>query len=180
MDDWQHGWFALALGCTASLHGCERKVLPQPVPDASVSPEVLSSAERRERMRMKLRGCHQMALKRQPGLAVDTNAHYVARNGKLTFVEVDIPAAPDLAVCVCSVITEAYPIDPVGNSSGAGVGIVRIRLDTEGVLAPPTKDESMAQLHEFVRRAVERGALRPDEMGDAYGTVRNSRKPVNP
>jgi hypothetical protein len=148
--------------------------------EAAPAPARLSPSERYARLGAGLQSCYQQALSRDPALAVDVLGHMVVRGDRVTYVDLDIPSAPELATCVAAVINECHPLS-VHPSSSFSVASQHVRVDKQGRLPiAPAREEISSGFQRFLGRAVAAGALSREEVASLAPGVREPPLPPPP
>jgi len=138
------------------------------------TPEALSKqpASNSERFgsasdRAKLEACYADARLQNPDLSVHTSALYFAREGKLVFVDVELPETPKLAHCLSEAILSSHPFEaPIEaraahGSEAVASGAIGIDLGPPPAVPPPrpTLSEVRARVRRVTLEALRQGAL---------------------
>lgn len=170
----------LTVGWIAAWAGCEHEPPRQTVVEPAVTAARLSPSERYARLQSGLQDCYAVELSRNPLLTVDVLSHFVVRGDRVTYVDVDIPPAPQLATCAAKVIKQYHPLS-VHPGNPLSLGSQRVRIDKQGRLPlAPSPDETNAGFHRFLARAVAASALRRDEAVSFDPVARDAPLPAPP
>src|SRR5689334_5960699 len=145
----------LSAGCAAV--DAEPEARPQP-------PATNGSALGVASEQAKLQACYAEARVHNPELSVHTLALFFARDGKLVFVDVELPETPQLARCLSDAILTSYAFELPGEPASGVAGGGALRIDLGPPLTVPAPRPSMAEMSERQRRAtlaaLKQGALR--------------------
>jgi hypothetical protein len=117
--------------------------------------------------RAKLEACYADAKRLDPGLSVHTVALFFARDGKLVFVDVELPETPKLARCLADAVLSSNAFEaPVAQGPGS-IASGGLRIDLGPPLARPGPRPTLAETRARHRRAtvaaLEKGALRASD-----------------
>lgn len=115
----------------------------------------------------KLQACYADAKAHDPELSVHTVALFFARDGKLVFVDVELPKTPQLAGCLSDAILRSNVFEaPIAQEAGA-VAAGALRIDLGPPLTVPVPRPTLAEVRARDRRvtlaALQQGALRESD-----------------
>ena len=115
--------------------------------------------------RAKLQACYADAKLRDPDLSVHTTALYFAREGKLVFVDVTLPEAPELASCLSDALLSSHPFEAQAAQGSIVSGALRVDLGPPlSAPAPrPTLSEVRARYRRVTLEALRQGALHEND-----------------
>jgi hypothetical protein len=165
------------LALAALVNGCRAQPREAETPPRRTGTAIAGPGSRLDRA--KLQACYDGAKVNNPSLSVHTIALYFARDGKLVFVDVDLPASPQLARCLREAML-SWPAfgPPVAGPPGSfSSGAIRIDFGAPSTTPTnsPTAEEFEARFHRITLEALRAGALRPDDP-----PVRELRSPAPP
>src|SRR4051812_8174869 len=148
----------LSAGC-ATVEAEPEARLQQPAPNGSGIATTSYQA--------KLQACYADAQRHDPGLSVHTVALYFARDGKLVFVNVELPETPKLERCLSDVILSSYAFEAPGGPGSGATASGALRIDLGPPLTIPLPRPSLAEVRARHQRAtlaaLQQGALRESD-----------------
>jgi hypothetical protein len=155
-----------SLGVALGAFSCTRDT-PAPTPAASLD----AGAATEPRSAGRLNGvslaeterCYAAALQNNPALTVETEAHWVRRNGRVTFVLLEMPEAPDLVRCIRRAIEHQQRDDFAGRAL-LSFGFFPIRIGKRADDRRPSRREFKARARRFLDTAFAYGAISPGEL----------------
>ena len=117
--------------------------------------------------RAKLQACYAEAQLHDSNLSVHTTALYFAREGKLVFVDVELPSNPKLARCLSDALLLSRPFEARAARAAGTVASGAIQIDLGPPLRLPAPQPTLAEVRARSRRvtleALRQGALRESD-----------------